>query len=66
MAWAVGEAFTLADCAAAPALYFANALKALPPRSAGYLERLKSRPSVARTLEEAAPYLAHWPPRGEH
>lgn len=58
--WAMGEDFTLADCAAAPALFYADI--AMPfddshPRTRAYLERLKQRPSFARTLKEAAPYL---------
>jgi glutathione S-transferase len=62
--WAVGEAFTLADCAAAAPLFFTN--KLLPfgdshPALAGYFERLSRRPSVARTFEEAAPFLGLFP-----
>jgi len=58
--WAMGEDFTLADCAAAPALFYADI--ALPfdgryPRTMAYLERLKQRASFARALKEAAPYL---------
>jgi len=57
-AWAFGDAFTLADIAAMPALFYANiATGALGPRTAAYLGRLKARPSVARTLKEAAPFL---------
>jgi glutathione S-transferase len=61
--WAVGEAFTLADCAALPALYYAD--YAIPladwPGLAAYLERLKARPSVARVLAEAEPYFEMFP-----
>lgn len=62
--WAVGGQFTMADCAAAPALFFAN--KVLPfgdahPNVAQYLERLMSRPSFARVLREAEPYLPSMP-----
>jgi glutathione S-transferase len=62
--WALGEAFTVADCAAAPALYYAD--KVLPfaathPQAFAYLERLKARPSFARALKEAEPYLALFP-----
>jgi glutathione S-transferase len=58
--WAMGEAFTLADCAAAPALFYAA--RAVPfgpdrPNLAAYLERLKARPSYARALREAEPYF---------
>lgn len=62
--WAVGETFTLADCAAAPALFYADKLiplAAAHPNAARYLDRLKTRPSYARTLKEAEPYLALYP-----
>ena len=53
--WAIGETFTLADCAALPALFYAD--YALPlqewPTLAAYLDRLKTRPSVSRVLKEA-------------
>jgi glutathione S-transferase len=62
--WAAGEAFTLADCAAAPALFYAD--KVMPfgtthPSTAAYLGRLMQRPSFARVLEEAKPYFAMFP-----
>ena len=62
--WAIGDAFTLADCAAAPSLFYAD--KVLPfgathPRAAAYLERLKRRPSYARALKEAEPYFKFFP-----
>jgi glutathione S-transferase len=65
--WAMGEAFTLADCAAAPALFYAD--KVMPFRSthsgtAAYLGRLMQRPSFARVLEEAKPYFAMFPELG--
>jgi glutathione S-transferase len=64
--WAAGENFTMADCAAAPPLfYFDRAVTPLAPRYpalAAYLERLKARPSYARALAEAEPYL-HLVPR---
>ena len=62
--WAAGDEFGLADCAAAPALFFASKLapfSATHPQLAGYFERLVARPSVARTLREAAPYLSMFP-----
>ncbi|THD58425.1 glutathione S-transferase family protein [Phenylobacterium sp.] len=61
--WMMGEAFTLADCAALPALYYADyavSLDAWPPLRA-YLERLKARPSVARVLTEAEPWFQYFP-----
>jgi glutathione S-transferase len=62
--WAAGNIFTMADCAAAPALFYAN--KVLPlgdayPNIAAYLERLMQRPSFARVLEEAQPYFHMFP-----
>jgi glutathione S-transferase len=62
--WAMGDAFTLADCAAAPALFYANKVAPLGERHAdtrAYLERLMARPSFARVLEEAGPYFQHFP-----
>ena len=61
--WAVGEAFTLADCAALPALYYADYAVSLAgwPELGAYLERLKARPSVARVLEEAQPFFKYYP-----
>src|SRR6266851_5300797 len=58
--WALGDDFTMADCAAAPALFFAN--KVMPfgetyPNAAAYSTRLMQRPSFARTVKEAEPYL---------
>ncbi len=58
--WAMGADFTLADCAAAPALFYASMAEPFGPghtRAAAYLERLKTRPSYARTLKEAEPYF---------
>ena len=62
--WAVGESFSLADCAAAPALFYAN--KVVPfgdthRNVATYLDRLKARPSYARVLREAEPYFTMLP-----
>lgn len=62
--WAVGDDFTLADCAAAPALFYANCVSPIGPRFpavAAYFERLVARPSVARVLVEARPYLRFFP-----
>lgn len=64
--WAAGEGFTMADCAAAPALHYANRIVPLGkahPNLRAYLERLEARPSFARVLEEAKPY-AHFFPGG--
>lgn len=61
--WAMGEHFTMADCAAAPALFFAGKVAPFGARKnvAAYLERLMRRPSFARVVEEAKPYLAMFP-----
>ncbi|HEX4711446.1 glutathione S-transferase family protein [Phenylobacterium sp.] len=61
--WAMGETFTLADCAALPALHYADYAVPLAdwPGLAAYLGRLKARPSVARVLTEAEPYFHMFP-----
>jgi glutathione S-transferase len=58
-AWVAGEAFTLADCAAAPALFYADWIHPIPdalPRLRAYRARLLERPSVARCVEDARPF----------
>jgi glutathione S-transferase len=62
--WAMGDTFTMADCAAAPALFYAD--KVRPFRDThrhafSYLERLMARPSYARVLKEAEPYFSLMP-----
>ncbi len=61
--WALGEGFTLADCAALPALYYADYAVPLAghPALSAYLERLKARPSVARVLAQAEPFFQYFP-----
>jgi glutathione S-transferase len=62
--WAMGETFTLADCAAAPSLFYANLVMPFGeshPGAAAYLERLQGRPSYARAAKEAEPYLSMFP-----
>jgi glutathione S-transferase len=62
--WAMGDAFTMADCAAAPALFYADKVAPLLPaypNVAAYLDRLKQRPSYARALTEAEPYFQFFP-----
>ena len=62
--WAAGDAFSMADCAAAPALFYAEGRVPFGdrPHLRAYLERLKARPSYARALKEAEPYF-HMIPR---
>jgi glutathione S-transferase len=59
--WAVGQDFTLADCSAAPPLFYGDIfygpLRESHPRTRAYLDRLMARPSYARALEEAKPYM---------
>ena len=65
-AWVMGDAFTMADCAAAPALHYADRINPLAgefPKTLAYLDRLRARPSFARVLREAEPY-AHMFPAG--
>ena len=64
--YAAGNAFTMADCAAAPALFYADMIVPLAerhPTLADYFARLRERPSFQRVLEGAAPYL-HLVPKG--
>jgi|SRR5688500_5895699 glutathione S-transferase len=62
--WACGDAFSMADCAASPSLFYAE--KLVPyrdrfPHLAAYFDRLKQRPSYARVLREAEPYMKLFP-----
>jgi glutathione S-transferase len=62
--WALGEDFTLVDCAAFPALFYGNKVAPFEGRwknLEAYLERLSGRPSIARVLAEAQPYLSMFP-----
>jgi glutathione S-transferase len=62
--WAIGDAFSMADCAAAPAMYYANLVMPFGDthrNAAAYLGRLMERPSFARVVEEARPYRALFP-----
>ena len=62
--WAIGESFGIADCAAAPALFYAGIVQPFPethPNVAAYFERLAKRPAYARTLAEARPYFHMFP-----
>lgn len=61
--WALGEALTMADCSALPALYYGNRVHPFGAHTAtaAYLERLLARPSVGRVIREATPYLHLFP-----
>jgi glutathione S-transferase len=64
--WAAGEHFSIADCAAAPALFYASIVAPFPeshPRLAAYFERLMTRASVKRAIAEARPYFHLFPLR---
>ncbi len=63
--WAAGDAFTLADCAAAPSLFYADWVQPIGDRFPvvrDYRARLLKRPSVARAVDEARPYRKFFPP----
>ena len=62
--WVAGENFSLADCAAAPALLYADWTHAIPKHHENvwaYRDRILSRPSYARALDEARPYRHMFP-----
>jgi glutathione S-transferase len=62
--WACGGEFSLADCAAAPALFYADWVHPLAdrfPRVLAYRGRLLARPSVARVVDEARPFRTFFP-----
>jgi len=62
--WAVGSAFSLADCAAAPALFYADWVHPIGKAFANvhaYRRRLLARPSFARAVDEARPYRPLFP-----
>lgn len=64
--WAAGDAFSMADCAAAPSLFFAISYQPLAPEHANladYFERLLARPSIARVIDQAKPWLKYYPGR---
>lgn len=62
--WAAGEDFSLADCAAAPALFYADWAHPIDTEFVNvkaYRQRLLARPSFARAVDEARPYRAYFP-----
>lgn len=63
-AWAAGPAFTMADCAAGPALFYADWTHPIPdacPRVRAYRSRLLARPSFARAVDAARPFRKLFP-----
>ena len=64
--WVTGDAFSMADCAAAPALFYAVTyvpLAAEQRHLAAYVDRLMDHPAVARTIDGARPYFRFYPGR---
>ena len=62
--WACASGFSLADCAAAPALFYADWTHPIDPgfdNLHAYRGRLLARPSFARAVEEARPYRSYFP-----
>jgi glutathione S-transferase len=62
--WAAGGDFSLADCAAAPSLFYSDWTHAIGdrhPHVADYRRRLLQRPSFARAVDEARPYRGFFP-----
>ena len=64
--WLVGADFSMADCAAAPALFYAVAYVPLPEEARhlqGYFERLMAHPAVAAVVDGARPWFKYFPGR---
>jgi glutathione S-transferase len=62
--WACGADFTLADCAAAPSLFYADWVRPIPEklfRLRAYRARLLARPSVARAVDGGRPFRQYFP-----
>jgi glutathione S-transferase len=62
--WAAGDSFSMADCAAAPSLFYADWVHQIGadfPTVRSYRSRLLKRPSFARAVDEARPYRAYFP-----
>lgn len=63
--WITGEIFTLADCGAGPALFYAGMIRPFGrrPRLKAYYARLRARPSFAKAVDEARPFRPFFPLR---
>ena len=62
--WAAGDTFTLADCAAAPALFYADWVDEIGedrPRLKAYRARLLAHPAVSKSVEGARQYRPYFP-----
>lgn len=62
--WAAGDSFTMADCAAAPSLFYADWVHRIGPgfpQLRDYRSRLLARPSIARAVDEGRPYRSYFP-----
>ena len=62
--WASGDSFSLADCAAAPSLFYADWVEEIGPerpKLSAYRARLLQHPHVARVVDEARPYRPYFP-----
>lgn len=62
--WVASPDFSLADCAAAPALFYASTLVPFPDdcqHLSTYFDRLVQRPSFRRVIDEARPWFAFYP-----
>jgi glutathione S-transferase len=62
--WATGDEFSIADCSAIPALFYAKAVHPISEslcQLASYFNRLMERPAVRRTVREAQPYFQYFP-----
>lgn len=66
-AWAANDAFGIAECAAAPALFYAHWGYPIPASHTAlrdYRARLLARPSIARVVDEAKPWREYFPLKG--
>jgi glutathione S-transferase len=65
--WAAGPDFGIADCSAAPALFYAGILMPFDGHEniVAYFDRLSARASFVRTIKEAQPYFRFFPMRGD-
>lgn len=64
--WVAGKEFSMADCSAVPALFYGSIVHPFSgdlKNTSEYFERLVSRPSVKRVIEEARPYFQYFPTR---